>query len=47
MTCDKGNHLGRDYCYEVCGDGRNAGFLGCDDSNRVSGDGCDKNCKLE
>ena len=34
-------------CQEICGDGVNIGLKECDDGNRVNGDGCDKNCKIE
>ena len=32
---------------EICGDGISLGLLECDDGNRVSGDGCSKDCKKE
>lgn len=36
-----------DICRETCGDGRNMGLVQCDDGNKVSGDGCDQDCKIE
>lgn len=32
---------------EKCGDGIYVGLLPCDDGNRKSGDGCNKNCQIE
>jgi len=32
---------------EKCGDGLNLGLYECDDGNRMDGDGCDRNCKIE
>ena len=32
---------------EKCGDGLYLGNYECDDGNKVNGDGCDENCKIE
>lgn len=37
FTCTVTNNLST--CTEVCGDGKNHGYNGCDDGNTVSGDG--------
>ena len=47
FECSGGNHYTRDFCSEVCGDGRNIGYFICDDGNNNSGDGCTANCTLE
>lgn len=47
MECLGGNHFSRDYCYEICGDGRVIGYYVCDDGNSIDGDGCTANCTLE
>jgi cysteine-rich repeat protein len=39
FTCSGGTSTLRDTCYEICGDGRNFGFLECDDGNNIDGDG--------
>lgn len=51
---DKCNKLGftrktnaQDECTEICGDGRNMGFLECDDGNLNDNDGCSSECKIE
>ena len=31
----------------VCGNGRLEAYEGCDDGNRLSGDGCRSNCTVE
>ncbi len=37
-----------DTCTEICGDGLNmGGQLECDDGDRIDGDGCSKDCKIE
>lgn len=45
--CSGGGLTAADDCWEVCGDGMNAGGLECDDSNVFNGDGCDENCAIE
>eukprot|EP01022_Parablepharisma_sp_SALTPOND_P022078 TRINITY_DN442_c0_g1_i4.p1 TRINITY_DN442_c0_g1~~TRINITY_DN442_c0_g1_i4.p1 ORF type:complete len:495 (+),score=8.09 TRINITY_DN442_c0_g1_i4:1300-2784(+) len=34
-------------CVEICGDGVNLGLVECDDGNRMNGDGCSSECKIE
>ena len=34
-------------CYEICGDNINLDMLECEDGNRISGDGCSSDCKVE
>jgi len=34
-------------CEEICGDGLDFGLLGCDDGNRINGDGCSSQCQVE
>jgi cysteine-rich repeat protein len=47
FTCSGANSTMPDTCTEICGDGRNFGFLQCDDGNLISGDGCSANCTIE
>ena len=46
-ACSGGTISTADHCWEVCGDGMNAGGLACDDNNLVDGDGCSKTCTIE
>ena len=32
---------------EICGDGKNLGQVECDDGNKVNGDGCSSECRVE
>ena len=32
---------------EVCGDGVNLGTVECDDGNKLDGDGCSSDCRVE
>jgi len=34
-------------CKEICGDGINLGQYECDDGNKIDGDGCNSQCKIE
>lgn len=34
-------------CLETCGDGKNLGFVQCDDGNLKNGDGCSSQCQVE
>ena len=47
MKCAGGSPNSPDLCFEVCGDGRNAGYFACDDGNLVDGDGCSAKCESE
>jgi len=38
---------GSTYTASICGNGKVEGTEECDDGNKVSGDGCDENCKVE
>jgi cysteine-rich repeat protein len=45
--CKGGSLTTADSCWEVCGDGMNAGGLECDDDNIANGDGCSSTCSVE
>lgn len=45
--CSGGSPTSKDECSEICGDGKDLGFLECDDGNNVSGDGCSADCEIE
>ena len=46
-TCKGGSKTSKDKCTEICGDGLDFRRYACDDGNYISGDGCDKNCRIE
>ena len=46
-ACAGGNLVTADTCWEICGDGKNAGGVECDDGNLNNGDGCSNTCTIE
>lgn len=47
FQCAGGSLTSADSCWEICGDGKNYGFVQCDDGNKIDGDGCSADCKIE
>lgn len=44
FECKSGYHHWRDYCNDICGDGRSIGYYACDDGNNFDFDGCSSTC---